>query len=188
MIDDFEVRASTPGDLDAIEAIYPDAFPNEDLVPLVRDLLTGQNDVLSLVGTVGSSLIAHVIFTKCSVRGSPLEVALLGPVAVAPAWQKRGAGSRIIRSGLQRLQHDGMRRVFVLGDPAYYGRFGFSPEANVAPPYTLPSEWGDAWQSIRLGAGDDPASGTICLPKPWMREDLWAPGKSDEEPRNSSER
>ncbi len=179
MIEGFEIRASTPGDLHAIEAVYPDAFPNEDLVPLVHDLLRGQHDVLSLLGTVASSLIAHVIFTKGRVAGSPLGVALLGPVAIASAWQGRGAGSHIIRNGLERLQHDGIRRVFVLGDPAYYGRFGFAPEANVTTPYALPAEWVDAWQSVQLGDGDAPASGTICLPKPWLREDLWAPGESD---------
>lgn len=179
MIEGFEIRASTPGDLEAIEAVYPDAFPNEDLVPLVRDLLIGQDDVLSLVGTVASSLIAHVIFNKCSARGATSDMVLLGPVAVASAWRKRGVGSLIIRNGLQRLQHDGISRVFVLGDPAYYGRFGFATETNVAPPYTLPAEWHDAWQSIRLGDGDNPLSGTICLPKPWLRKALWAPGESD---------
>lgn len=175
MNDGFEIRASTPVDLHAIETIYPDAFPNEDLLPLTRDLLRHQNEVLSLVGTVGPSLIGHVIFTKCSVDRRRSNVALLGPLAVASACQRKGVGSLMVRKGLQRLQHDGISQVLVLGDPAYYGRFGFLPETRIAPPYTLPAEWDTAWQSIRLGDVDAFADGRVRLPKPWLHKELWAP-------------
>jgi putative acetyltransferase len=175
MIDGYEIRASTSDDLHAIEALYLAAFPEEDLLPLVRDLLKCQHEVLSLIGTVGASLIAHVIFTKCAVEGLRSDVALLGPLAVAPDWQRKGAGSRIVRHGLQQLQHDGVNQVFVLGNPAYYSRFGFSMESCVVAPYPLPAEWGAAWQSITLDGVVASASGTLSLPKPWLRKKLWSP-------------
>ena len=175
MIDGFETRASTPDDLQAIEVVYLAAFPEENLLPLVRDLLKYQREVLSLVGTNGPSLIAHVIFTKCTVEKRRSDVALLGPLAVAPVWQRKGAGSQIVRHGLQQLQRDGVNQVFVLGDPAYYRRFGFAMESHVVAPYPLPAEWGTAWQSIMLAGAAAAASGTLSLPKPWLRKELWAP-------------
>jgi putative acetyltransferase len=54
----FEVRAIVPGDLPAIEMLYPDAFPNEDLLPLVIALLQDAAETFSLVGTVGETIVA----------------------------------------------------------------------------------------------------------------------------------
>ena len=68
-----------------------------------------------------------------------------------------------------------MRYVCVLGDPAYYGRFGFEPDDRVAPPYPLPQEWRSAWQSLSLCGNDRPARGTLSVPPPWRQPALWAP-------------
>lgn len=51
----------------------------------------------------------------------------LGPVAVLSAHRRRGVAASLIRKGLAQSKADGWAAVFVLGDPAYYGRFGFSP-------------------------------------------------------------
>ena len=175
MIHGIEIRNSLPEDLPAIEELYRDAFPTEDLLPLVRELLAGRSDVLSLVATLDAAHIAHVIFTKCSVDGNDAKAALLGPLAVAPAQQKKGIGSAIVRKGFLRLKDDAITNVFVLGDPAYYGRFGFAAERNVAPPYTLPAEWKDGWQSVTLADAAPLSCGAIRLPAPWLRKELWLP-------------
>jgi len=49
----------------------------------------------------------------------------LAPVAVLPGRRRAGIGSALIREGLKRARRQGHEAVFVLGDPAYYGRFGF---------------------------------------------------------------
>jgi len=49
-----EIRESVPGDLAAIEVLYLEAFPDEDLLPLVRELLQDASVALSLVGIIGS--------------------------------------------------------------------------------------------------------------------------------------
>ncbi|MCY0154352.1 hypothetical protein [Hoeflea alexandrii] len=74
-----------------------------------------------------------------------------------------------------RLKRDGVAHVYVLGDPAYYGRSGFSPETGVAPPYPLPEEYREAWQSLGLGSAPLPDHGTLGLPDVWMQPALWAP-------------
>ena len=173
MIESIEIRESVPGDLASIEKLYPDAFPDEDLVSLVRELLQEASDALSLVGIIHSSLVGHVIFTTCGIAGCSDRVALLGPLAVAGAWRRQGIGGAIVRTGLQRLEEAGLTCVYVLGDPAYYGRLGFVPTAYVAPPYPL--EWREAWQSMSLGGAGPPHQGKLSVPQPWLKPALWAP-------------
>lgn len=175
MTENIEIRESMQIDLAAIESLYPGAFPDEDLLPLVRDLLREAPIALSLVGTIDSRLVGHVIFTRCSVAGSSDRSALLGPLAVEPAWQRRGIGSAIVRNGLRRLKGEGASQVFVLGDPAYYGHLGFLPESRIAPPYTLPTEWEGAWQSQSLRDTTTPHPGKLSLPQPWLQPSLWLP-------------
>lgn len=175
MTDKIEIRESRPGDVAAIERLYPDAFPDEDLLPLVRELLREGPAVLSLVAMAGEVLAGHVIFTTCGLAGRPDKLALLGPLAVVPARQRQGIGSAILRAGLQRLVKAGTKRVYVLGDPAYYGRFGFEPEDDVTLPYPLPEEWQGAWQSLSLRGDQPPLQGALSVPQPWRRPALWAP-------------
>jgi len=175
MSEKLEIRESIPGDLGAIESLYPEAFPDENLLPLVRDLLEDVAVTTSLVGVIDSRIVGHAIFTKCGVVGSNVDAALLGPLAVAPAWHRRGFGSAIVSAGLQRLEEMDMNLVCVLGDPAYYGRLGFRPESQVTPPYLLPPEWDGAWQSQIVGDMAMPVSGILSVPRQWLQPALWAP-------------
>ena len=77
-----EIRENMQVDLAAIESLYPRVFPDEDLLPLVRDLLREAPVALSLVGVIDSRLVGHVIFTICSIAESRDRSALLGPLAV----------------------------------------------------------------------------------------------------------
>ncbi len=87
MVDSLQIRASRPGDLTSITILSSDAFPDEDLLPLVSDLLLAGSEALSLVGVIGSSVVGHVVLTRCGVSGSSQEAALLGPLAVASTWR-----------------------------------------------------------------------------------------------------
>ena len=175
MSDELEIRESVQGDSGVIESLYPELFPDENLLPLVRDLLRDAAVTTSLVGEVDSRIVGHVIFTKCGVVGSDVNAALLGPLAVAPAWQGQGIGSAIVRAGLRRLEDMDVNLVFVLGDPAYYGRLGFRPESLVEPPFRLPAEWDAAWQSRSFGDTMAPRPGKLSVPRQWLHPALWAP-------------
>lgn len=172
---DPDIRESAQDDVAAIESIYPEAFPDEDLLPVVHELLRTPKMVLSLVATIDVKPVAHVIFTDCEVVGSAIKVALLAPLAVAPRFQRRGIGSAIVRNGLQRLRQAGVQLTCVLGDPAYYGRLGFEREALVEPPYRLPAEWESAWQSQYLGDSATTCAGRLSVPPQWQQPALWLP-------------
>ena len=165
-----QIRDGVAGDRPAIEALYGAAFPDEDLLPLLRELLPHPSVALSLVAEIGRELVGHIVFTGC-----PDRVVLLGPLAVAPARQKQGIGKALVRGGLERLARAGWVRVLVLGDPAYYGRLGFTGETGLEPPYELPPEWRAAWQSQELGGPHAPPRGRLAVPAPWRRRALWAP-------------
>lgn len=172
---DLTVRQSEARDEPAIVALYPRAFPDEDLVGLVRGLLRHPALALSLVASRAGELVGHIAFTQCQVADDRRSVALLGPIAVSPDVHRRGVGTVLINAGFAALKSAGVSFVFVLGDPAYYARFGFEPEERVLPPYALPNEWTTAWRSLALS--DDKAfpTGQLRVPDIWDNPALWGP-------------
>jgi putative acetyltransferase len=175
MTDRVTIRTTTDGDAGPLRALYGAAFPAEELRPLVARLLAEEPEVLSLAATVGGDVVGHVLFTPCGVAGSDVRVALLGPLAVVPARQKQGIGRALVLDGFGRLGRTGTGQVLVLGDPAYYQRFGFRPERAIAPPYDLPPDWTDAWQSVRLDGERAAAAGRLQPPPAWQTPALWLP-------------
>ena len=83
MSNEVEIRESLQSDIAAIESLYPEAFPDEDLLPVVRDLLQDPAITTSLVGLVETAVVGHAIFTYCGVAQSDVKAA-------------RAAGFRII--------------------------------------------------------------------------------------------
>jgi putative acetyltransferase len=169
------IRHALPADLPAVEDLYAAAFPREDLRPLVRELSAMESGILLLVALRDGGLVGHAAFTRCGIAGGGEDVALLGPLAVAPALQRQGIGRVLIEAGLEQLRRDGVRRVQVLGDPAYYGRVGFAPDDGLLPPYPLHPGWQGAWQSRLLDPGGASLRGTLVVPPAWRQPALWAP-------------
>ena len=172
---ELEIRESGAGDRGAIDSLYPRAFPDEDLLPLVQGLLEVPDIALSMVASADSEVVGHVAFTRCAVAGHDVSIALLAPLAVDTSHQKQGVGSALVRAGLQQLQDSGVSMVCVLGDPNYYGRFGFAAETAIAPPYPLPPEWEGAWQSVIVGGASENIAGVLSVPPVWRKRALWAP-------------
>jgi len=178
---DLDIRETTAADMPAIADFYPRAFPDEDLVALVRELLREPGGVLSLTALVMGEVAGHVIFTICGLDPHPgAKVALLGPLAVVPEYHRRGIGTALIRDGIERCGAVGAVSVLVLGDPGYYGRFGFKAEDGIKPPYhvadeQLPPEWRGAWQSMPIDGDDTLRTGTVMVPTPWQHRNMWLP-------------
>ncbi len=169
-----DIRDSHGADLAAIERLYAAAFPDEDLIPLVRDLLALDDGLISLVAVRNGTVAGHIAFTICGIDGAPDKVALLAPLAVFPAFRKQGIGRALIRAGIDRVQETGVARICVLGDPAWYSPFGFEREDGIGPPYPLPPDWRDAWQSMALDDPPKPLAGTLTVPGPWRNAALWS--------------
>jgi putative acetyltransferase len=169
-----QIRDSNSADLAVIEQIYREAFPDEDLLPLVRALLQEPSATVSAVAVVAGTIAGHVIFTLGHVCGCKSRVALLGPLAVAPAAQRSGIGRALVDHGCEEMAARDIEVVLVLGDPAYYGRLGFTTETDIAPLYPLPPEWQAAWQSRRLDGLRTRCHGRLQMPQPWHVPALWS--------------
>jgi putative acetyltransferase len=142
------LRQERPDDAPAIHALITAAFGQEDEANLV-DALRQDGDLwLSLVmeGEDGQ-IIGHIALSRLK---SPKNALALAPVSVAPKRQGEGIGGALIRRAIKETRTAGEALLFVLGEPAYYTRFGFSLETaapfecTYAGPYFMAMELGEA--------------------------------------------
>jgi putative acetyltransferase len=144
------IRSETPADVAAIRAVEEAAFLQSAEAQLVDDLRDAGDSVFSLVAVEGETVIGHAMFSRLK---APFQALALGPVAVLPERQRRGFGSRLIREGIARSQAAGWLGIFVLGDPAFYRRFGFDVRkaSGFISPYAGPH-----WMAMPLGRNELP--------------------------------
>jgi putative acetyltransferase len=148
------IRATTNADLSDVLEVHRLAFGSPIEAGLVRDLLADPSAApsISMIAEQTGQIIGHVLFTWISVGDTDAKGSILCPLAVVPEHQSKGAGSAMIKAGLQRLRDDGCDLVFVLGDPAYYGRFGFQPAAldRFPTPQPIPVQYRAGWMVQNL--------------------------------------
>ena len=158
-------RAETADDIARIRAVNTAAFPTLAEANIV-DALRADPDAwipeLSMVAVdVNGDVVAHALLSRCRVGGQPALV--LGPCAVLPEVQRRGAGSAAIRAGLAAARAMGETLVVVLGHPSYYPRFGFMPASSwgISPPFEAPD---DVIMALPLDPSIPVPSGVIKYP------------------------
>ncbi len=115
------IRSEEAADIGLIHDLVMACFGRPGEADLVDRVRADGDSVISLVAVSGSELLGHVLFSRMT---APFTALGLAPVAVTPAWQRQGIGGRLIRAGLECARIGGWQAVFVLGDPAYYRRFG----------------------------------------------------------------
>jgi putative acetyltransferase len=154
----FSIRPEGPEDAEAIRRLHDAAFGGPDEARIVDSLRAAGLAMLSLVAVENRvDVVGHVLFSPMTHDGpSNLRVAAMAPVGVDPARQRRGIGSAVIREGLEMLRDSGVDVVCVLGDPAFYRRFGFevSERLGITPADDVPA-W--AFQALALRPGIDVA-------------------------------
>ena len=113
-------------------AFRPMAF-SDGTEPAVIDRLRERGElVLSLVAEIDGAVAGHVAFSAATIGDSGESGwYALGPVAVDPPRQRTGMGTALIGEGLDTLRKRGARGVVLIGDPAYYRRFGFDGDGRL---------------------------------------------------------
>lgn len=158
-IENLQIRAAGAKDLNAVLAVERAAFGHDAEADLVSDLLQDPSAEprLSLLAFTSDRAVGHILFSAARLSGTrgKATIALLAPLAIVPAAQRRGVGGLLIQAGLARLARSGVDLVFVLGHPAYYPRHGFTPAGRLGfeAPYPIPGKDANAWMVQALTPG-----------------------------------
>ncbi|MCW3840285.1 N-acetyltransferase [Micromonospora yasonensis] len=175
------LRPEDPADEGPVARVLAAAFARPDVatppeVALVEELRHSDAWIpeLAMVAEYGGEVVGYALLTRvrvCTDPGSYPALAL-GPVAVAPNRQRIGHGTAVVQAALDAATELEERLVVVLGDPAFYRRFGFGRADRMG----LTSPWsglGEPWQALVLppSTGDEapPAPGEVVFPPPWSK-------------------
>jgi predicted GNAT family acetyltransferase len=114
------------------------------------------------VAADGGSVVGHVLTARADLGGR--EAIAVAPLAVLPSHQGRGVGSALMTELLDRADTSGYPLVALLGNPAFYGRFGFEPSGPLNIWYLPVGKGNPHFQIRRLSAFDPSYSGqfTYC--------------------------
>lgn len=156
------IRPEAPDDAASIDAVIEAAFGQRDEADLVRALRedAGWLPDLSLVAMEEQLVVGHIALTRATVDGA--SILALAPLSVRPDRQRRGIGSDLVREALRRAGDAAESAVVVLGDPAYYGRFGFRPARDLG--ITGPFGDIDEFQALALSVPSPTGRITYAAP------------------------
>lgn len=161
------IRREAPPDFDAVAVVHDAAFGGPSHPALVDALRAGGHvdPALSLVAVdPAGDVVGHVVCSRGRIGDVPAQG--LGPIGVVPARQGGGVGSALMHAVLGAADALGEPFVALLGNPSYYGRFGFvaSTVHRVESP---DPDWGGYFQVRTLSSWDDSISGTFRYAAPF---------------------
>lgn len=129
------IRPETPSDVDSIEQVtrraflsHPYSHQTEQFI--IRALRAAHALTVSFVAEDAGRIVGHIAFSPVTVSDGAVGWYGLGPISVEPECQRRGIGRALMESGLAELRRIGAEGCVLVGDPAFYTRFGF--ESNPA--------------------------------------------------------
>ena len=167
---DVEIRPERASEANAIFRVQLAAFGKEPEARIVERMRGTDRFVrdLSLVAEIAGALVGHVLvtYTDLATEAKTTRIPLLGPLGVLPEHQGAGVGSALMRAALAAVDARGEPLVVLEGSPAYYGRFGFVPAAELgieAPP-GVPAAF---FHAVRLRRYDAALRGTVHYPPPF---------------------
>jgi putative acetyltransferase len=148
------IRPEKPCDAPAISAVHRASFPTDLEARLVDALRDAGRLSISLVAVSDAAVVGHIAFSPVTVASGSAGVGL-GPIAVIESNRRQGVGARLVERGLDECRKAGHGWAVVLGDPAYYARFGF----QTASAFGFSDEFhgGDAFQALEIIPGTMPS-------------------------------
>lgn len=115
-----------------IAAFASVSFSDGSEAPIITKLRNDGDLTVSLVAVRDGDIVGHVAFSPVTIGTESDGWYGLGPVSVWPDKQRQGIGSALINEGLAILRANGAKGCVLIGDPAYYGRFGFRSDGNLS--------------------------------------------------------
>jgi putative acetyltransferase len=118
------IREERPSDIAEITNVHDLAFGGTDESRIVLRLRQSNKLTISLVAEIDGNIVGHIAYSPIS-SGQGIIGLGLAPVGVLPSHQRKGIGTKLIEQGNRSAYEKGYNKIFVLGYPAYYKRFGF---------------------------------------------------------------
>jgi putative acetyltransferase len=139
------IRPEVSRDIEAIDKVTVEAFrnaPHTDHTEqyIVKALRNTGALTISLVAELDGEVVGHVAISPVSLSDGTKHWYGLGPISVVPKLQGAGIGTQLMQVVLGKLKSLGASGCVLLGDPAYYKRFGFRPEPGLVLP-DVPAEY-----------------------------------------------
>ena len=130
-LDSIIIAATSETDLAALGKLHEVIFGPGRFAKTAYRVREGQPPISAFCHTakLDEQLIASVTFTRICIGAKP-DAVMLGPLAVSPAYANLGIGRKLITTGLETVRTRGIRLVLLVGEPAYYVRFGFAQVAQ----------------------------------------------------------
>jgi putative acetyltransferase len=152
------IRPARQSDTAAILSVVARAFSDdsrdaeEELAIVRRTWATcPPPSLIELVADDAGTVVAHLQAAPGRLDGRAAALAGVAPVCVAPAHQGRGTGSALVRALIAEAATRAWPALVLLGDPAYYGRFGFQPAAPLGLTYAPVGAGDPHFQAYVLG-------------------------------------
>ncbi|MCU1088046.1 N-acetyltransferase [Stenotrophomonas maltophilia] len=121
------------------EAAFREAPHSSHTEQFIVDALRSRGELsLSLVAEKDGQVVGHVALSPVTISDGSTGWFGLGPISVLPGWQGQGVGAALMQAALDALREQGARGCVLLGEPAYYGRFGFRAEPGLVLPGVPP--------------------------------------------------
>ena len=125
----FAIRAEKVSDVVAREALLDACFGENRQLRTCQRLRDGRAPDLALSALARGKIVGTLRLWHVSAGGT--RALVLGPLAVDCAYRKLGVGAALMDHALAAARARGHRAVLLLGDAAYYSRFGFSAAKTV---------------------------------------------------------
>jgi putative acetyltransferase len=156
-----QIRNETPADAAIISALTTEAFLTAahsagTEAAIVDGLRQAGALRLSLVAEDETGLIGHVAASDVAIDGRTGWIGI-GPISVRPSRQNQGIGSALMGAVLDRLRAEGAKGVVLVGEPAYYRRFGFASQAGLGVK-GIPADY-----VLAIAFTDEAPAGTITF-------------------------
>lgn len=166
LMNTISIRQERSADYDEIERVVAAAFAGAEHTDgdehrLVRRLRESAEYIpeLALVASDGDGrVLGYLMMSKITVGAS--KAVALAPLAVRPGFQHQGIGSRLIAAAHEAARELGCGVSVVLGDPAYYSRFGYvtARPAGIRAPFEVDDKY---FMYCKLDTGADVPAGVV---------------------------
>jgi putative acetyltransferase len=155
------IHRENESDAASVFEVHRTAFETDAEARLVDALRAAGDIVLSLVAEMDGKVVGSVVYSRLAIDDENHGATALAPISIIPSQQKQGISNVLIGVAHETLATANERLVIVLGDPAYYRRFGFSHEAasKLRTPYD-----GPYLMALNLAHDGAAVSGTVTYP------------------------